>query len=135
MIIREFSEEDIDEITHLMKKLCSITGQEFDEIRWRNSLQRNMKNDPSSEVIVAFRENTDQVIGMTQCAVKNDSEGLRFGYVSNLIVKEDRRRTGIGDALMHHAIDFFRRNHIQSIRLALKSNLDAAAKLLFKKLG
>jgi len=33
MIIREFSEQDIDEITSLMKKLCLMKGQEFDEKR------------------------------------------------------------------------------------------------------
>ena len=34
MIIREFDIEDIDEITVLMKNLCSLKGQDFDEERY-----------------------------------------------------------------------------------------------------
>ncbi|MFX0041805.1 MAG: GNAT family N-acetyltransferase [Candidatus Hodarchaeota archaeon] len=135
MIIREFTEQDIDEITDLMKSLCSLRNQEFDEEAWRNDLEIKMKQDLNSEVIIAFEENTNQVIGMGHCSIKTSGNGLRFGYISNLIVKEEKRRTGIGEKLLRNMIDYFRRNHIQSIRLALKPNLDEAAKLLFIKLG
>ncbi|MHA1292978.1 MAG: GNAT family N-acetyltransferase [Promethearchaeota archaeon] len=135
MIIREFSEQDLDEITNLMKNLCNLKGQEFDEERWRASLEKQMKKDSGSEVIVAFDKNTQTVIGMTHCSIKDSNKGFRFGYVSNLIVKEEKRRTGIGEQLMRHVIDYFKRNHINSIRLALKKNLDLAAKKLFTKLG
>ncbi|MHA1337274.1 MAG: GNAT family N-acetyltransferase, partial [Promethearchaeota archaeon] len=66
---------------------------------------------------------------------KNTNNGMRFGYISNLIVKEEKRQQGIGESLMRKVIDFFRRNHIHSIRLALKTNADPAAKILFTKLG
>lgn len=135
MIIREFSHTDIEEITSLMKKLCALKGQEFDETRWRNSLENRMKKESNLEVIVAFDKATEQVLGMAQCSIRDSENGLRFGVVSNLIVKEEKRRTGIGEQLMRHAIDFFRRNHTHSIRLALKTSLNDAAKILFKKLG
>ena len=136
MIIREFSERDIDEITALMKSLCLMKGQDFDEERWRSSLQEQMKNDSTSQVFVAFDKKTNQTLGMAYCSVKNHiDKGTRFGYVSNLIVKEEKRRTGIGEKLIRNIIEFFRRNHIQSIRLALKTNLDLAAQTLFQKLG
>ena len=136
MIIREFSDEtDIDEITVLMKKLCALKGQDFDEIRWRNSLENRIKNDSNLEVIVAFDKITEQVLGMAHCSIRNSEDGERFGVVSNLIVKEEKRRAGIGEQLMRHAIDYFRRNHTRSVRLALKASLNDAAKILFKKLG
>ena len=135
MIIREFTEQDIDEITDLMKYLCSLRNQEFDEEAWRNDLELKMKEDLNSEVIVAFEKNTNQVIGMGHCSIKTSNNGFRFGYISNLIVKEEKRRTGIGEKLIRHMIDYLRRNHIQSVRLALKPNLDEAANLLFVKLG
>lgn len=136
MIIREFSDEtDIDEITGLMKKLCALKGQEFDESRWRNSLENRMKKDSDLEVIVAFDKGTEQVLGMAHCSIRNSEDGSRFGVVSNLIVKEEKRRTGIGEQLMKQAIDYFRRHHTHSIRLALKTSLDDGAKKLFKKLG
>jgi len=135
MIIREFSEQDIDEITYLMKNLCSMKMQEFDEDRWRVNLEKSMKRDSNVGVFIAFDNDMNLVIGMAQCSVKNSDKGNRFGYISNLIVKEEQRRTGVGKKLMHHIIDYFKKNHIQSIRLALKTDLDSAAQLLFKKLG
>ena len=135
MIIREFSEQDIDEITSLMKKLCLMKGQEFDEKRWRASLEKQMKRDSNTRVIVAFDKDMNQVLGMGQCSVRNSDKGFRFGYISNLIVKEERRRTGIGEKIMRHIIDFFKKNHVQSIRLALKTNFDKGAQMLFTKLG
>ena len=87
MIIREFTEQDIDEITDLMKYLCSLRNQEFDEEAWRNDLELKMKEDLNSEVIVAFEKNTNQVIGMGHCSIKTSNNGFRFGYISNLIVK------------------------------------------------
>lgn len=135
MKIREFTERDIDEITTLMKHLCSLRNQEFDEEAWRSDLESKMKEDLNSEVIVAFDKNTNQVIGMGHCSIKIANNGFRFGYISNLIVKEEKRRTGIGEKLIRNMIDYFRRNHVQSIRLTLKPNLDKAAKLLFIKLG
>lgn len=134
MIIREFYIDDIDEITVLMKKLCALKGQDFDEVRWRNSLENRMKKDSDSEVIVAFDKVTEQVLGMAHCSIRNSEDGSRFGVVSNLIVKEEKRRTGIGEQLMKQAIDYFKRNHIDSIRLALKTSLNDAAKILFKRL-
>ena len=136
MKIREFSEKDIDEITNLMKSLCLMKGQKFNEERWRTSLEKQMKEDSSSEVFVAFEGETENVHGMAHCSIKtNPNNGLRFGYIYNLIVKEEKRRTGVGELLMRNIVDYFKRNRIQSIRLALKTNLENAAKILFTKLG
>ena len=51
MIIREFSEKDIDETTILMEKLCRIKGQEFDEARWRESIETRMKKNTNLKII------------------------------------------------------------------------------------
>jgi ribosomal protein S18 acetylase RimI-like enzyme len=85
--------------------------------------------------MVAFDKKTNQVLGMAQCSIRNTDKELPFGYITNLIVKEEKRRVGIGEMLMRHVIDYFKKNHIQSIRLALKINIDPAAKKLFIKLG
>jgi len=135
MRIREFSERDIDEITSLMKKLCRIKNQEFDELRWRTTLRERMNKDSNSEVIVAFDEDSDTILGMAYYSVRDSDKGFKFGYISNLIVKEEKRRVGVGEEIIRHILDYFKANHIQSIRLALKPNLDTAAKILFTKLG
>ena len=86
-------------------------------------------------VMPTLENESNQVLGMAECSVRDSKEGFRFGFVSNLIVHEDQRRIGIGEALMRHAVDYFKRNHIQIIRLASKSNKDQAANIFFKKLG
>ena len=134
MIIREFSEQDINEITSLMKNLCNMKGQEFDEERGRISLEKHMREE-NSEVMVAFDNDMNQVLGMAQCSIRNSDQGFRFGYISNLIVREEKRRSGIGEMLLRQIVDYFKKNHIQSIRLALKTNIDEAAITLFMKLG
>lgn len=134
MIIREFSEQDINELTSLMRNLCNMKGQEFDEQRWRKSLEKHMSEE-NSEVMVAFDNNMNQVLGMAQCSIRNADQGFRFGYISNLIVKEEKRRSGIGEMLLRRIVDYFKKNHIQSIRLALKTDIDEAAITLFMKLG
>ncbi len=135
MIIREFTERDIEEITQLMKNLCKIKSQIFDEDRWRSSLENHMRKNTNSEVMVALDKNDNQVLGMANCSIEKSDNGQRFGYLSNLIVREEKRRSGIGEALIHHAIDYFKRNHIESIRLALKSDINKAAEKLFTKVG
>ena len=135
MIIREFSERDIDEITRLMKNLCRIKEQEFDEQRWRKSIEGQMKQDNNSQVMVAFDIETNHVLGMAYCAVKTSDNGFRFGYISNLIVKEEKRRTGIGEKIIHSIIDYFKKNHIQSIKIALKPIKNKPAEKLFTKVG
>ncbi len=135
MIIREFSEKDIDEITILMEKLCRLKGQEFDEIRWRKSIENRMKKDSNLKIIVAFDKVSEQVLGMGHFFIRDTEYGYRIGVVSNIIVKEQKRREGIGETIMRHGIDYLKGCHIKSIRLALKNSLDDAAKKLFIKLG
>jgi len=135
MLIREFSERDTEEITLLMKKICILKGQEFDEERWRNSIIEHMKKDSNSELIVAFDDEKKSIIGMANCSIRTSDKGYRFGFISNLIVEEDKRRLGIGEEIMRYIVDFFKRNRIYSIRLALEQDADNAAKILFTKLG
>ena len=135
MIIREFSEKDIDETTVLMENLCRLKGQEFDEKRWRESIENRMKKDSNLKIIVAFDKLTEQVLGMGHFFIRNTEKGYRIGIVSNIIVREEKRREGIGETIMRQGIDHLKGCHIKSIRLALKNTLDNAAKKLFIKLG
>ncbi len=134
MIVREFSESDIDEITSLMKHLCKVKGRDFNEERWRTNLTESKFIESQSRVLAAFDEkNNSEVLGIAQCSIKKSGNGSKFGYVSNLIVLDDKN--GIGELIMRNAVDYFKRNHIQSIKLALIPNLDKTATILFTKLG
>ena len=135
MLIREYFERDMDEITQLMKNLCTLKGQEFDEEKWRENLQKSMKEDINSEVIVAVDDTSQEIVAMGHFCIKKSKNDIPFGYISDLIVKEENRRLGIGEQIMRYMIDCFKNNHVQSIRLVVDSNVKESARMLFKKLG
>jgi len=134
MLIREFTDKDINEMTTLIKKLCEINKQEFDEVAWREDLQKHLEKNSNSVVLIVLDQDNKTIIGMAYFSVKN-SKGIRFGYISNLIVKEEKRRIGIGEEIIRKIINYSKSNHIHSIRLSIRPDIDISAKKLFIKLG
>ena len=135
MRIREYTENDIEEMTTLIKKLCEINNREFDELEWKKDLEKHLEKNSNSEVLIALDQDDKTIIGMAYFSVQNSSKGVRIGYISNLIVKEEKRRFGIGEEIIRKIIDHSKSNHIHSIRLALRPDIDIGAKKLFIKLG
>ena len=135
MQIRAFTEKDTEEITNLMKQLCSITNQEFDEERWKHSLIAEFKKDVKNEMIVAINEMKNKVAGMALISIRKTNFGFLFGNISNLIVDPSYRGEGLGEELIRYSIDFFKRNHINSVRIIVKTELDKGASNLFTKFG
>jgi ribosomal protein S18 acetylase RimI-like enzyme len=135
MRIREYTEKDIDEMTTLLRKLCEINKREFDELEWRKDLEKHLEKNSNSEVLIALDQDDKTIIGMAYFSVQNSSKGIRIGYISNLIVKEEKRRIGIGEEIIRKIIDHSKGNHVHSIRLALRPDIDIGAKKLFIKLG
>jgi ribosomal protein S18 acetylase RimI-like enzyme len=135
MLIREFTEKDIDEITALIRDLCEINKREFDELEWKNDLKKYLDKNSNSEILIALDQDNKTIIGMAHFSVENTKKGFRLGYISNLIVKEQRRRIGIGEEIIRKIVDYSRSNHIHSIRLAIRPDIDIGAKKLFIKLG
>ena len=136
MKIREFTEKDTEQITGLMKQLCSITNTEFDEVRWKASLIAEFKKDVKNEMIVAIdEEKNNMVAGMALVSIRKTNFGFLFGNISNLIVDPNYRGEGIGEKLLRYTIDFFKKNHINSVRIIVKTELDDVARKLFAKFG
>lgn len=135
MQIRAFTEKDTEEITNLMKQLCSITNQEFDEERWKHSIIAEFKKDVKNEMIVAINEMKNKVAGMALISIRKTNFGFLFGNISNLIVDPSYRGEGLGEELIRYSIDFFKRNHINSVRIIVKTELDEGASSLFTKFG
>lgn len=135
MIIREFTEKDINEMTVLIKDLCEINKREFNELEWKNDLKIHLDKKSNSEVLIVLDQDNKTIIGMAYFSVENTKRGFRSGYISNLIVKEQKRRIGIGEEIIRKIIDYSKSNHIHSIRLAIRPDTDIGAKKLFIKLG
>ncbi|MEJ2295231.1 MAG: GNAT family N-acetyltransferase [Candidatus Lokiarchaeota archaeon] len=112
-----------------------MNNREFDELEWRKDLEKHLEKNSNSEVLIALDQDDKTIIGMAYFSVQNSSKGIRIGYISNLIVKEEKRRIGIGEEIIRKIIDHSKSNHIHSIRLALRPDIDIGAKKLFIKLG
>lgn len=130
IIIRNFTERDVAEITLLMQKLCEITNIEFNPDRWQASIERQFQEYDKSTMLIA--EMDDTVVGMTFATIRRDPHVTRIGYISNLIVDPNFRGQRIGERLIHTATDFFRQNHIESVRVAVRKESPEALNLLKK---
>jgi ribosomal protein S18 acetylase RimI-like enzyme len=132
VIIRNFTEGDIEEITVLMQNLCDITNIAFDPVRWQDSIERQFQQYDKSMMFVA--EIGGMVGGMTFASIRRDFNMSRIGYISNLIVDPKYRGHRIGERLIHTAVEFFQHNHIESIRVTVRKESPEAMNLL-KKVG
>ena len=132
VVIRDFSKQDIEKLTELMRSLCEITKIEFDQSRWQKSIQQQFQEADNSHFFVA--ELKGIVIGMAFATVRRASSGERFGYIANLIVDSKYRGQRIGERLIQAALDFFRRNHLGLVRVAVRKESPEALHLL-KKAG
>ena len=130
--IRDFSEQDVEKLTELMRKLCEITQIAFDPTRWQKSVRQQFQEADISHFFVAELEGI--AIGMAFATVRRAASGERFGYIANLIVDSKFRGHRIGERLIQSAIDFFRQNHLESVRVAVRKESPEALHLL-KKAG
>lgn len=124
----------MEAITGFMKQLCRLTGVDFDSARWQESVKRKF----DSSLARIFVAETDvppgetELMGMAFATIRKQASGFHFGWISNLIVDPEYRNIGVGEALVREAIDFFRRNHVESVRITVKSNSVEAQNLLYK---
>ena len=132
IIIRQYSEEDREYVTLLMKKLCHTYNIDFDETRWKNSLENKFKNSDTTRLFVADK-NSD-VIGMLVADIRRNMNTGRNGYITNLIVSPDARQKGTGEKLVKKALEFFKANHVDSVKVNVRAKTEDARKL-FVKLG
>ncbi len=54
--IRDFSEQDVEKLTELMRKLCEITQIAFDPTRWQKSVRQQFQEADISHFFVAELE-------------------------------------------------------------------------------
>ncbi len=135
MRIRAFAENDSEEITSLMKQLCSISKQKFDEERWKQSMDAEFKKDMQNQMIVAIDDEKNTVSGMALASIRKTYNGFLFGNIANLIVNPNYRREGIGEQLLKYSVDFFKQNHINSVRVTVRADCNESVMQLFTKLN
>lgn len=110
MIVRVYdsqNEADYEGIKNLMVELCNLTGSEFDESRFKNTIQRRAMDKYNRQGIL-IAEDDDTIVGMLLAEVLVSPFVETYGELSNFVVSESSRGKGVGKALMDKAFEFFR---------------------------
>ncbi len=128
--VRAYSEHDKTVVTKLMQDLCIAYNVEFDEERWNASLEKKIMISDSTKLYVADQDG--KTIGMLVADIRRAKE--RAGYITNLIVAPDFRNKGAGELLITSAIDFFKKEHVTTIKVNIRSDT-RHVQALFAKLG
>jgi len=127
--IRVYDERDNEYVTRLMQDLCKIYNTDFDEDRWRRSLEQKSTNSDITRIFVADCD--DNVIGMLVADIRH-TQNDKAGYITNLIVSPDFRNKGVGERLISKALDFFRDSHVSSVKANIRPKTSLAMQLLAK---
>ena len=129
--IRFYSEDDKNYVTRLMEDLCSVYNVEFDRERWKKSLEEKIQISDFTKLLVAEME--EKIIGMLVADIRR-ANGDRVGHLTNLIVAPDFRNLGVGESLVNKAVEFFKFNHVNTVKVNIRAKSKAVIKL-FAKLG
>lgn len=127
--IRVYDEQDKEYVTNLMQELCKTYNTDFDEERWRHSLEQKIANSDLTRMFVA--DSNGSVIGMLVADIRHTQDD-KAGYITNLIVSPDFRNKGVGEQLINNAIDFFRESHVSAVKANIRPRTTMAMKLLAK---
>ncbi|HME51644.1 MAG TPA: GNAT family N-acetyltransferase [Candidatus Lokiarchaeia archaeon] len=127
--IRVYDERDNEFVTGLMKDLCVTFNTDFDEERWRRSLEQKIANSDLTRMFIADYDGN--VIGMLVADIRHTQDD-KAGYITNLIVSPDFRNKGVGEQLINNAIDFFRESHVSVVKANIRPKTTMVMKLLAK---
>lgn len=132
--IRNARKGDIDALTMLLTKLCSIeAGLSFDH-HPRQGLNLLLGGCRKHHCI-KVAEVDAQVVGM--CSVQiilSATEGAWVGLVENMVVEPGFRGSGVGRALMSHIRDWARKRALMRLQL-LTDRTNFSALDFYDKLG
>ncbi len=128
--IRTYSEQDKQYVQTLMKELCRVYHVEFDEARWRKSLEEKFQHSDGARMFVADKDG--RAIGMLVADIRKGVE--RVGYITNLVVAPEFRNKGVGERLIMSVMDYLRENHVPVVKANLRAATDSAMKF-FMRMG
>ena len=123
--ITDIAERHIGQIAELETQCFSCP--------WTAAQLRSQLKDEHHEFIAAVDEN-DTVLGYVGMMYVLDE-----GYISNVAVAEEKRRQGIGDALLDALLAFAKEKKLSFVTLEVRESNDAAVALYtkhgFKRVG
>lgn len=100
---RAMIELDIPQVKQLIKELAEIFNEPFDSFWFDLSVEKYFQV-PSSKIFIATRG--AEILGLTFVDVQKNPFGNSYGYISNIMIKNEARGLGIGTHLLQLATSF-----------------------------
>jgi len=131
--IRVGTPDDKDILKKFVGQLVSDMGEEFDEKRFDWGLLRRLY-DPLQRhgIFLAENEETGEPAGMIVAELRVDPYGLSEGYIKLVFVSKEFRGKGVGEILLHEALEHLKKINVQKVKINLKQSAIKAAKLYEK---
>jgi ribosomal protein S18 acetylase RimI-like enzyme len=108
--IRPFTDSDISSILRIDKKLTGELRPDY----WQRKVATL---DGSGTVILLIALSRNEVIGFLLAEIRSgEFRQKRTGWITEIGVDPDFRRTGVGRMLMAEILHFFRQNQLDSVR-------------------
>ncbi len=130
--------EQIEELKDLTKLLVEGLNQEFDPKRFDWGIRRRIF-DPLQRhgILIAFDEDTNEVVGMIVAELRIDPFGSSEGYIKQFFLKKEYRSKGTGHQLLEKAMEHLKRIKVEKVKVNIKEQALEAAnlyeKMKFKK--
>lgn len=142
LIVDLISDDDLAKVAELSYMVGKLHDEKMPKYFNQTSQEEHlriieeMSRDENNYILVARIE--DKVVGFACLGIiNNEQKGYkvkRVGYIYNLGVDEEFRRTGVGRKLVESAIDYFKTNECEAVDLNVFW-FNSEALEFYKKLG
>jgi len=134
MKIREYDMKDYDLLKQLMDVFTSEMGSDFDEKRFRKSVNRRFSDSLNNKGMIIAEEGK-KLIGMVFCEVLVSSSTVEtYGNIASFVVDKEYRNKGTGNALIEQAVNFFTDMGVTRIETNVR-DLDIVWKIFIERDG
>ncbi|MHA1683332.1 MAG: GNAT family N-acetyltransferase [Promethearchaeota archaeon] len=103
-IIRWYRADDFEAVETLVRNLARLFGDSFDNRWFKMYMEKRLLETVPGCYVASCKDKG--IVGSVFCDVMRDPTGAQYGYISNIMVRDECRGLGIGEKLLKKAIDF-----------------------------
>ena len=132
MNIRTYKMDDYKKIKTLMEEFTKEMGSDFDEKRFKSSVNRRIGDNLNKKGMIVAEDGND-IVGMVMCEVLVSSSTVEtYGSIANFVVSKKARGQGTGNALIEQAVKFFTEMGVKRIETNVR-DLEKEGKLFIER--
>ena len=140
--IREARKEDLDAVSDLWEELAKYHERLSDDFelawdsrrKWAKYLKQKF-SEISTKLIVASEG--DRVVGFALCLLSPNVpvyKERKIGVISDVLVREERRRKGVMKKMLDMAVKWFAKNRVKTIQLSVAA-ANTEAREIYANMG